>query len=274
LHADIWPIDKKAGKPPEGWSGWPNGKKFSLVLTHDVETAKGLDRCYQLAAIEENFGLRSSFNFVPGDYSVPAELRKYLINRGFEVGIHGLYHNENPFRSKSIFRKQAISVNRYLKEWSSVGFRCPSMYHNLELLHHLDIEYDASTFDTDPFEPQPDGMGTIFPFFVPNHTHQKGYIELPYTLPQDFLLFILMQEQSISIWKKKLDWIVANGGMALFITHPNYINFNGTKNYEEYPVRYYEEFLEYIKSRYEGEYWNILPRDLSRFWFTRMGEKG
>ena len=39
---DIWPIDKNAGKPPEGWTGWPDGKKFALVLTHDVETAEGL----------------------------------------------------------------------------------------------------------------------------------------------------------------------------------------------------------------------------------------
>jgi hypothetical protein len=30
-----------------------------------------------------------------------------------------------------------------------------------------------STFDTDPFEPQPDGMGTIFPFWVPNQDPQK-----------------------------------------------------------------------------------------------------
>ncbi len=122
-------------------------------------------------------------------------MRQYLTDRGFEVGIHGLHHDENPFRSKSIFRKQAIEINRYLKEWGAVGFRSPSMYHDLELLHHLNIEYDASTFDTDPFEPQPDGMGTIFPFWVPGNDHQKGYVELPYTLPQDFLLFILMQRE-------------------------------------------------------------------------------
>ena len=96
----------------------------------------------------------------------------------------------------------------------SVGFRSPSMYHNLELLHHLNIEYDASTFDTDPFEPQPDGMATIFPFWVSSQDPQKGYVELPYTLPQDFLLFVLLQEKNIDIWKKKLDWIVDHGGMA------------------------------------------------------------
>ena len=41
------------------------------------------------------------------------------------------------------------------------------MQHNLQWLHALNAEYDSSTFDTDPFEPEPDGVGTIFPFWVP-----------------------------------------------------------------------------------------------------------
>ncbi|RPH51722.1 MAG: glycosyltransferase, partial [Desulfobacteraceae bacterium] len=230
--------------------------------------------------IEERYGFRSSFNFVSGDYPVPSALRLYLTDHGFEIGIHGLHHDKNLFRSRKIFEKQAGEINRYIKEWGVAGFRCPSMYHDLEMLHDLDIEYDASTFDTDPFEPQPDGMGTIFPFFVPNRRSSSteprpstldplpsnGYIELPYTLPQDFLLFVLMQEKNIDIWKKKLDWIVENGGMALFITHPNYMNFDKTPNYEEYPVEYYEEFLKYIQSKYKDRYWHALPKDMSRFW--------
>jgi hypothetical protein len=50
-------------------------------------------------------------------------------------------------------------------------------------------------------------------------------VELPYTLPQDFLLFVLMQEKNIDIWKKKLDWIADQGGMALFIAHPGYMQY-------------------------------------------------
>ena len=103
--------------------------------------------------------------------------------------------------------------------------------------------------------------------------HQKGYVELPYTLPQDFLLFILMQEKNIDIWKKKLDWIVDHGGMALFIAHPDYMNFDKTPHYEEYPARYYEEFLEYIKSKYEGQYWHVLPREMARWWKASMHRK-
>jgi len=38
---DVWPVDPNAGNPPEGRSDWPEGKKFALVLTHDVDTQKG-----------------------------------------------------------------------------------------------------------------------------------------------------------------------------------------------------------------------------------------
>ena len=69
--AHIWPINEAAGRLPDGWPGWPDGKKFALVLTHDVEGTKGLDKCRQLMEIELRLGFRSSFNFIPeGQYKV------------------------------------------------------------------------------------------------------------------------------------------------------------------------------------------------------------
>jgi hypothetical protein len=305
----VWPIEEKAKRPLEGWSGWPNEKKFAFVSTHDVEGPEGVQNCSQLAKLEEKYGLRSSFNFVAEDCEVPAELLHYLESLGFEIGVHGLHHDGNLFRSKKIFGKQAIRINYYLKKWESVGFRTPSMYHNLDWIHNLNIEYDCSTFDTDPFEPQSDGMGTIFPFWVtadgraatasaisatpgsvgpelqsatcnaqlvtrnpePITGLHRGYVELPYTLAQDFTLFILMKERNIEIWKKKLDWIAENGGMALLITHPDYMNGEMKKDgIDEYPVKFYKEFLDYLKGEYEGQYWNPLPREMARFWKQKM----
>jgi len=272
--SNIWPIDEKAGVLPDKWCGWPEEKRFALVLTHDVETAKGQEKCPQLIKIEEELGLRSSFNFVPERYSVSSELRHYLTNKGFEVGVHDLYHDGKLYSSREIFKRRAIRINNFLKEWGAVGFRSSSMYHNLEWIHALNIEYDASTFDVDPFEPQPDGMGTIFPFWVKENSAQKGYIELPYTLPQDFTLFVLMKEKGIEIWKKKLDWIAQHGGMALLITHPDYMNFGGKKlNYEEYPVEYYYKFLEYAEIKYHGKYWHVLPKEIARFWSANVPNK-
>ncbi|MCZ7636139.1 MAG: hypothetical protein M5U12_08940 [Verrucomicrobia bacterium] len=29
---DVWPILESAGRKPDGWPGWPDGKQFALVL--------------------------------------------------------------------------------------------------------------------------------------------------------------------------------------------------------------------------------------------------
>jgi peptidoglycan/xylan/chitin deacetylase (PgdA/CDA1 family) len=269
----VWPIDEKAGTVPQEWSGWPDGKKFALVLMHDVDTEKGHEKCLQLMQLDEKMGFRSSFNLVPERYHVSSEVRRILVQKGFEVGVHGLKHDGKLFLSRIQFLTQAVRINHYLKEWKSVGFVSPSMHRNLDWVHDLNVIYDASTFDTDPFEPQPEGVCRIFPFWVQNGSSPKGYIELPYTLPQDFTLFVLMKERNIDIWKKKLDWIAKNGGMALFITHPDYMSLDGKKpTIGEYPVKYYEEFLEYIKFKYNSQFWNVLPREIANFW-SEIGQK-
>lgn len=269
-HKDVWPIDEKSCLPPPRWAGWPDGKRFAFVLTHDIDTAQGQEKCVALADIEEGLGLRSSFNFVPRKYEVSPALREYLTGRGFEIGVHGLYHDGKYFNSREEWRERAVLINGYLKEWNAVGFRTPAMHHELDWFHDLDIEYDASTFDTDPFEPYPDGAGTIFPFSVhQNGNDTKSYVELPYTLVQDFTLFVLMRELSPELWKLKLDWVARNGGMALVNTHPDYMHFNGgAPASEEYPSGFYKDFLEYAIGRYGGEYWHVLPKELSRFWKT------
>jgi hypothetical protein len=270
-YAGTWPIDPDAAHPPGGWCGWPGEKQFALVLTHDVEINKGQDKCYPLVELEASLGFRSSFNFVAEGYPLRKSLFRYLIEQGFEVGVHGLNHKGNPFRSEKIFMDQVPRINHYLKEWGSVGYRTPSMYHNQKMLHNLEIEYDSSTFDTDPFEPQPDGVKTIFPFWVKNDSGDKGYVELPYTLPQDFTLFALMKKNDINIWKTKLDWIAERGGMALLITHPDYMNFDNKQlKTDEYPAAYYEEFLKYIKSKYTDRYWHVLPKEIARFWASNF----
>lgn len=264
-HQDVWPIDHRAGAKPEGWTGWPDGKQFAVVMTHDVDTARGQDRCRKLMELEMKLGFRSSFNFVPERYQVSESLREELVRNGFEVGVHGLYHDGKYYTSKEFFHERAGKINTYIKQWGAVGYRAPSMLHKLEWFHELDIEYDASTFDTDPFEPNSKGVCTIFPFWYQQQGLDKGFVELPYTLTQDFTLFIIMRKKNTDIWKRKIDWIADNGGMVLLNTHPDYMGFNGQKlGREDYPSEYYEEILNYIQERYRGTYWHVLPKDLAR----------
>ena len=114
----------------------------------------------------------------------------------------------------------------------------------------------------------PIGVNTIFPFLVNKPGESKYYVELPYTLPQDFTLFVLMKESNNNIWKYKLEWIAENQGMALLNTHPDYMSFSVTNGItgESYPISIYENFLTWIKENYAGLYWNALPKELARFW--------
>ena len=166
--AKVWPIIPGAERPPEGWPGWPGNKKFAFVLTHDVESATGLRKSLDLMRVEIELGFRSSFNFVPeGEYRVSPEVRNELTRNGFEVGIHDLKHDGRLYQSPRDFSQRAARINHYLKEWQAVGFRSAFMLRQLDWLHELNVQYDASTFDTDPFEPQPEGYHTIFPLWIP-----------------------------------------------------------------------------------------------------------
>lgn len=268
-YRDVWPIDKQAGKQPPAWPGWPEGKQFGLVLTHDVDTRAGFDRCRQLAEMELELGFRSSFNFVPERYPMDSSVRRFLEERGFEIGVHGLYHDGKLFSSRQTFETRARRINAYLNDWNAVGFRAPSMHHKLEWIHRLNIEYDLSTFDTDPFEPQSDGVATIFPFWVGTPGAGNGYLEMPYTLPQDFTIFILMREQNIDLWLNKLDWVASRGGLALVNVHPDYLTFlNGGRSMEAYPAAFYHDFLKAVQTRYENLYWHGLPRDLACYYLA------
>ena len=265
LYSSSWPILDAASRAPEPWPGWPGGKQFAFVLTHDVEGMRGFDRCPKLAEMDKTLGFRSSFNFVPeGEYRVPDDFRAFLVEQEFEIGVHDLHHDGSLYRSHTMFKFQAKKINEYLRAWEAGGFRSGFMFHNLRWLHDLDVLYDASTFDTDPFEPQPDGVHTIFPFWV-RRDDSKGYIELPYTLAQDSTLFLLLKEKTIDVWTKKLEWIAAHGGMAMVNVHPDYINFDGRMSASEYSAELYEGFLKHVLSVYRDTCWFALPREVAAY---------
>jgi hypothetical protein len=260
--ASIWPIDhhsatKKIGNAPV----WPARKRFAFILMHDVESITA-DQCLQLAYLEKQHGFASSFNFTARKHENAIEPMAELRSQGFEIGVRGL----------SMRKGQTAKINRRLKKWDAVGFHCSGEHFNFDWVHRLNVEYDSSTFDTDPFENAAKRMRTIFPFLVTGEKPGRGYIELPSTLPQDLTLFILMKEPNIRIWEKKLDWIAQNKGMALLNIHPEYMRFpNQRSKSEQYPLAFYEEFLTYVKTRYAGEYWNAVPREIARYWRQRFG---
>ncbi len=274
---DVWPILPGSEKTPPGWPGWPEGKQFAFVMVHDVEGIRGVENCRRLMQLECDAGFRSGFFFIPEgyEYRLTPELGQELTRTGFEVGIHDLHHDGKLYSSHQSFLQSAKKINQYIKDWHAVGFRSGFMHHNLDWIHELDILHDGSTFDTDPFEPQPDGAGTIFPYWVarPGVTAAPkagelppGYVEMPYTMAQDSTVFTVFQERDINTWKTKLDWIARHGGMALVNAHPDYMAFEGqTGTPRTYPSDLYATLLKYVSSQYGGQYWTATTQEVARY---------
>lgn len=233
---------------------WPSGAEFAFVLTHDVETSVGMRHIARIADFEEGLGLRSSWNLIPYKYKIDMGLVKDLQARGFEIGIHGYNHDGQLYSSRRVFERRSAGINEAIKKYGAVGFRSPMVHRNLDWLQALDIEYDSSCFDIDPFQAAPGGIGSIWPFIA------GKFIELPYTLPQDHTLFIGLQERDDRIWKTKLDYIVRHSGMALMLTHPDYLT-----GHRESDI--YFRFLEHVKNL--DNFWHATPMDVARWWRDR-----
>ena len=266
ISAASWPLCPAAAARPDNWFGWPEQRPMALVLTHDVEGQRGLARVEATMRLEQSYGFRSSFNFVPERSAPSPRLLELLRREGFEVGVHGLRHDGRLLQSHALFEQRATQINHYLDDWQAVGFRAPSMHSHLPWFHALQIEYDLSTFCNDPFEPLASAASTIFPFWVANPEQTGGYVELPYTLTQDHTLFVLLQEQDTTIWQRQIDWVAAAGGMILVNTHPDYMDFEGhSSTIDEYPIDRYAALLDYLKAHYADRCWHALPTTVAQY---------
>jgi hypothetical protein len=232
---------------------WPAGRDWALVLTHDVETGEGLRRLPVLRDIEVAAGYRSSWNLVPRRYEVPDDVVTGLQADGFEVGLHGLYHDGRDL-ADGVLEQRLPEMRRWAQRWQAGGFRAPSTRRAWDTMAGLPFEYDSSYPDTDPFEPQPGGCCSWLPYF------NGPLVELPITLPQDHTLFVILRRTGAAAWIDKSERIRAGGGMALLITHPDYLGKGPVAAaYAELLARFADD----------ESVWRALPMEVNRWWRRR-----
>ena len=81
----------------------------------------------------------------------------------------------------------------------------------------------------------------------------------------------MLRETTIDIWKRKLDWIAANRGMALLNVHPDYIQLeDAAAGKHTYPVRFFTQLLHYVTSNYGDSVWHALPSEVAAFVAARQ----
>jgi len=235
---------------------WPRSHRAALMLTHDVESADGLRLAIEIADLEEGRGFRSSFNIVGAEYPIDMGVVRELDSRGFEIGLHGLHHDRSLFSSRGEFERQLPKLRDAAQNLGTVGFRSPSTHRVVEWLPELPASYDCTMFHSDPYEPQPGGCCTLWPFRL------GPIVELPYTLPQDHTLFTLLRERSAQTWLTLVDSIEARRGLIQCVSHPD-AGYLGERDHRSL----YVEFLDAMTER--PHLWRALPRDVASWWRRR-----
>jgi hypothetical protein len=227
-------------------------------MTHDVETAAGRDFCSTLMDINDEFGIKASFQVVPEiRYDVPESYLEQIRSRGFEINVQDLNHDGHLFRSKKEFLERVVKINEYRRQFKAEGFRSAVLYRRQEWYDALDFSYDMSVPNVAHLDPQRGGCCTVMPYFVGN------MVELPVTTTQDYSLFHILESHSIELWKRQVELIMATHGLISFIIHPDYI-------IDQDDRATYKVLLAYLQAlKTERNVWMPLPGEAASWWRQR-----
>jgi hypothetical protein len=237
---------------------WPDGAQSCVAMTHDVETEKGKAFCTELMDMDDSFGIKASFQVVPeGRYEVSAAFIQGIRDRGFEINIQDLNHDGQLFRDREEFLRRAQRINGYGKDYGATGFRAAVLYRNLDWYNALEFSFDMSVPNVAHLDPQRGGCCTVTPYFV------EDMLEIPLTTTQDYMLFHLLNDYSLDLWRAQTELIVGKNGLVSFIVHPDYI-------IEKKAQSVYRDLLSFLRQLGEGKrIWFAVPGEIDRWWRAR-----
>jgi hypothetical protein len=238
---------------------WPNGHSACAIMTHDVETTAGRDFSHRIMDIDDEFGIKASFQIVPEKrYAVPQSFLNTIRDRGFEVNVQGLDHDGNLFQNRQVFLESARIINEYARQYGAKGFRSPILYRNSHWFQDLNFSYDMSVPNVARLEAQRGGCCTIMPYTLPG-----GITELPVTMTEDYSLFHVLKEYSTDLWEKQMNIVQKGHGLMNFIVHPDYL-------IAERAQSVFRSLLERLSHAREDEgVWLPLPREVDAWWRER-----
>jgi len=230
-----------------------NGKRAAACLTHDVDFLEGYRFIPELARIEKEFGFRSSFNLLSnGGYKCVQETIQKLISEGFEIGLHGYYHDI------ALGCRDRQTIERHIQKaletlpFPIVGFRAPALAVSeslLTVLNNMGFLYDSSARLASTFY---SGVGICLPYHYPG----LNLWEIPLAIQDDTLFrdFSLSEEEGLETIKRIIQNILSKGGVAVINTHPCLIKKK---------LKFYRGLLEFLSK--QGDCWITTLREIPEF---------
>jgi hypothetical protein len=198
-----------------------DGAPVPLLLTHDVDTARGYANLPRLLAVEERLGLRSLSLIVTHRYRwAPAALAT-LVDRGHAFGVHDTTHdNQLAYLPEAAIERRLRAAQQALGALDCGAFRAPAFLRTPALYRALarSVRIDLSANDSALLWPHPgDGTGSPFPL-----RHGRTLC-VPTTLPRDGEMLALgLRGGAIGrLCREKAEKLWRVGAPAVLLTHPD-----------------------------------------------------
>jgi hypothetical protein len=201
----------------------------SLIITHDVDTEKGLQRALPLKNMEDQLGISSTWFLLSEEYNLPQRLVEDLA-QNTTIGSHDIRHDGRLIQVKRIEELVRRLSRSRLKLETIVGkpvkcFRSPLLQFNgriLSALREAGYESDFSAPCWEPVHPSTmSGFGTesVQPFEF------EGIVEHPLTLFQDHQVLQVLRmstREAIKLWIDQARLVRSLDGDIVLLVHPDY----------------------------------------------------
>jgi peptidoglycan/xylan/chitin deacetylase (PgdA/CDA1 family) len=201
----------------------------SLLVTHDIETERGLRRAPYLKEIENDLGVKSTW-FVPShDYPIDRTIAAKLADNSV-IGSHDIKHDGQLIQ----IRKRSKLVERLMASRQRLGeifgqevrcFRAPLLQFSSEILSALKEAGYSSDFSLPCWEmiypPTMSGFGIE----CVQAFEMEEIVETPLTMFQDHQLLNLMGmnfDEAIKLWLEQARLIRSFEGDHVLLIHPDY----------------------------------------------------
>jgi peptidoglycan/xylan/chitin deacetylase (PgdA/CDA1 family) len=240
-----WPLDLSADFLFDLASGQPSPfthRPTPVLLTHDLESAEGLENLVKLFLdLEESVGARSTNFIVPCAWAIDHVLLQEVKDRGNEIGVHGHDHsNLTAFCDQEEQNNRLKAALSLIDQYSIIGYRSPSLLRTRRLLYNLKefYIYDTSIPTSGgPFPVPNNGCASARPFWV------EDISEVPLSMPRDgTMIFLGYSPQAIlDVWIRCAKEISLSGGVVVLLTHCE-SRFSGNESM----LKAYRRFLEFL----------------------------
>jgi len=264
IHAQLLSLSLKASgleRIPFIWF-WPKGAASCAILTHEIETELGGGLCGTLMDINDLFGIKASFLVSSHQCcNLTPEFLSSSRNRGYEVLVQELDHDRHRNKDRKGILAQPARINSYASAYGAEEFQSARLCQEQSWNYAAGFSYGISVPNIAHLGPQPCGCCTVMPSFL------GDILELPVTTTQDHVLFDILEDYSIDLWKQQMETIMEKHGLISFIMHSSQIR-------KPQPRSIYEALLGYLSClEEERNLWITTPSEANRWWRQRAEMK-